>query len=52
MLQDVFQMQMDQVTDRLPGIIAIHTDICHLQKTQEQLDKHLLQLMNTVAKQD
>ena len=26
MSQDVFQMQMDQATDRLPGIIAIHDD--------------------------
>ena len=28
MSQDVFQMVMDQITDRLPGIIAIHGDIC------------------------
>ena len=24
MAQDVFQMRMDQITERLPGIIAIH----------------------------
>ena len=28
MSQDVFQMWMDQITNRLPGIIAIHDDIC------------------------
>ena len=28
MSQDVFQMWMDQITDRLPGVIAIHNDIC------------------------
>ena len=44
-------MQMDQITDRLPGIIAIHDDICVFGKTQEQHDKHLLQLMKTAVKQ-
>ena len=28
MSQDVFQMPMDQITNRHPGIIAIHGDIC------------------------
>ena len=28
MSQDVFQMHMDQITNRLPGIIAIHDDMC------------------------
>ena len=28
MSQNVFQMWMDQIIDRLPGIIAIHDDIC------------------------
>ena len=30
MSQDMFQMRMDQITDRLPGVIAIHDDIWHL----------------------
>ena len=47
MAQDVFQMRMDQITERLPGIIAIHNDICVFGKTQEQHDKHLLQLLKT-----
>ena len=49
MSQDVFQMW--QITDRLPGIITIHDDICVHGKTQEQHSKHLLQLMKTAAKQ-
>ena len=28
MSQDVFQMYMDQITDILPGIIAIHDGMC------------------------
>ena len=28
MSQDMFQMRMDQITNRLPGVIAIHDDIC------------------------
>ena len=51
MSQNVFQMQMDQITNRLPGIIAIHHDICVFGKTQEQDNKYLLQLMKTAAKQ-
>ena len=47
MAQDVFQMRMDQITERLPGIIAIYDDICVFGKTQEQHNKHLLQLLTT-----
>ena len=47
MAQDVFQMRMDKITERLPGIIAIHDDICVFGKTQQQNDKHLLQLLKT-----
>ena len=49
MTQDVFQMRMDQITERLPGIIAIHDDICVFGKNQQQHDKHLLQLLKTVS---
>ena len=49
MAQDVFQMRIDQITERLPGIIAIHDDICVFGKTQEQHDKDLLQLLKTAA---
>ena len=47
MAQDIFQMRMDQITERLPGAIAIHDDICVFGKTQEQHIKHLLQLLKT-----
>ena len=49
MAQDVFQMRMDQITERLPGVIAIHDDISVFGKTQEQHDKHLLQLLKTTS---
>ena len=38
MSQGVFQMQMDQATDCLPGIIAIHDDICIYGHTPEEHD--------------
>ena len=47
MSQDVFQMQMDQATDHLPGIIIIHDDIWVYIHTPEELEQHLLQLMQT-----
>ena len=50
MSQDVFQMHMDQITDILPGIIAIHDDLCAFGKTKEEHDTHSLQLMKTVSK--
>ena len=34
MSQYVFQMGMDQITDRLPGILAIHDKICVFGKTR------------------
>ena len=49
MAQDVFQMRMDQITERLPGVIAIHDDICVFGKTQEQHNKNLLQLLKTAS---
>ena len=49
MSQDVFQMCMDQITNRLPGIIAIH-NICVFGKTREEHDTNLLQLMKTASK--
>ena len=47
MSQDIFQMQMDQATDHLPGIIAIHDYICIYSHTPKEHDWHLLQLMQT-----
>ena len=51
MSQDVFQMQMYQITDRLPGIIAIHEDTCVYGKDIVQHDHNLLQLMKTAQDQ-
>ena len=38
---------MDQATDHLPGIIAIHDDICMCGHTPEKHDEHLLHLMES-----
>ena len=48
--QDVFQMQMDEITDRLPRIIAIRDDLCVFGKTREEHNTHLLQVMKTASK--
>ena len=45
MLQDVFQMWMDQITNRLPGIIAIHDDICVYGNGSTEHDNNLLKLI-------
>ena len=50
MSQDVFKMNMDQIADRLPGIIAIHDDICVFGKTREEHDTHVLQLVKIAWK--
>ena len=50
MSQDLFQIQMDQITDRLPGIIAIHHDICVYGKDIGE-HNNLLQLMKTAQDQ-
>ena len=49
MSHDIFQMHMDQVTDGLPNIIAIHDDICIYSLTLEEHDWHLLKLIQTAA---
>ena len=38
MSQDIFQMQMDQATDNLPSIIAIHDNIYIFSHTPEEHD--------------
>ena len=50
MLQDVFQMRMDNITERLKGIISIHDDICVFGRTQQEHDENLLQLMKIAQK--
>ena len=38
---------MGQATDHLPGIIAIHDNICVFGHTPEEHDEHLLHLMQS-----
>ena len=51
MSQDIFQMRMDNVTERLVGITSIHDDICIFSKIQQEHDENLLQLKK-VAQQN
>ena len=44
-------MQMDQITDRLPGIIAVHDDICVYGKDTVQHNKNSLQLRKIATQQ-
>ena len=50
MSQDMFQMRMDNITERLKGIISIHDDICVFGRTQQEHDENLLQLMKIAQK--
>ena len=43
-------MCMDQITNRLPRIIAIHDNIYVFGKAWEEHNTHLLELMKTVSK--
>ena len=51
MSQNVFQMRVDNITERLAGIISIHDDISIFGKTQQEHNENLLQLMR-VAQQN
>ena len=51
MSQDIFQMWMDQITNRLPGFIAIHDDICMYGKEIADHNHNLLQLIKTAQGQ-
>ena len=47
MSQDIFQIWMDQATDHLPSITAVHDDICVFGYTPKEHDWHLMHLMET-----
>ena len=38
MSQDVFQMRMDQILEKCPGVIGIHDDVVIYGKTREEHD--------------
>ena len=42
MSQDAFQIQMDKITDRLPGIIAINDNLHVFGKTPEDHDNNII----------
>ena len=46
MSQDVFQMKMDLIMEKCPGVISIHDDIVIYGTTDEDHDCNLINLMN------
>ena len=46
MSQDVFQMQMDLIMERCPGVISIHDDIVVYGVSEEDHDANLVNLLN------
>ena len=48
MSQDVFQMKMDLIMERCPGVISIHDDIVVYRVSEEDHDANLVNLLNVV----
>ena len=46
MSQDVFQMKMDLIMERCPGVISIHNDIVVYGVSDEDHDANLINLLN------
>ena len=46
MSQDVFQMKMDLIMERCPGVISIHDDIVVYGVSEEDHDANLVNLLN------
>ena len=46
MSQDVFQMKMDLIMERCPGVISIHDDIVVYEVSEEDHDANLVNLLN------
>ena len=46
MSQDVFQMRMDQILEKCPGVIGIHDDVVIYGKTREEHDSNLVNFLN------
>ena len=46
MLQDVFQMKMDLIMEKCPGVISIHNDIVIFGASGEDHDANLMNFLN------
>ena len=46
MSQDVFQIRMDQILEKCPGVIGIHDDVVIYGKTREEHDSNLVNFLN------
>ena len=47
--QDIFQARVDEILERLPGVVDIADDVCVLGINQEDHDKNLVGFMNRAA---
>ena len=52
MSQDVFQMKMNLIMEKYPGVISIHDDIVIYGTSHEDHDANLLNLMNKAQQQE
>ena len=52
MSQDVFQMKMDLIMERCPGVISIHDDIVVYGVSKEDHDANLINLLNVAQIED
>ena len=52
MSQDVFQMRMDQILEKCPGVIGIHDDVVIYGKTREEHDSNLVNFLNVCKRRD
>ena len=52
MSQDVFQMKMDLIMERCPGVISIHNDIVVYGVSDEDHDANLINLLNVAQIED
>ena len=46
MSQDIFQMKMDLIMEKCPGVISIHNDIVIYDTSEEDHDGNLINLLN------
>ena len=52
MSQDVFQMKMDLIMERYPGVISIHDNIVVYGTSEEDHDANLINLLNVAQVED
>lgn len=49
--QDIFKQEMDRIVSQVPGCISIVDDVAGVGETEEEHDRHLIQLIETAKKE-